>query len=204
MLRSRFALALLLLVPAIAVAQTNPAPAPTAPPGAAVSASRPTLVPNPGDPTNVDEVLLPGKPTAVIRGQSTWDDGFETLKGTFRRIEEELTRAGITPSGRPLTVFVETDDMGFRYEAMVPIPAVPENRPSLTPEIGFSRTPDGKALRFVHKDPYEEIDSLYETITTYLDAKGISVKDAFVEEYVTDLTTPTDPNLEVNIFVQPK
>ena len=56
-----------------------------------------------------------------------------------------------------------------------------------------ARRPDGKALRFVHKEPYDEIDSTYETITAYLDAKGITVKDAFVEEYVTDLTEPTRP-----------
>ena len=29
-------------------------------------------------------------------------------------------------------------------------------------------------------------------------------KDLFIEEYVTDLTDSTDPNLEINIFVQPK
>src|ERR687897_245047 len=153
------------------------APAPAA-------AGRPTLVPTPGDPVNVDEVTLPGKPAAVLVGQSTWDDGFQNLKNAFRKIEEELTRAAIAPGGRPLTVFVETEDLGFRYEAMIPIPAAPAGRATLTPEVRFGRTPEGKALRFVHKEPYEAIDSTYETITAYLDAKGVAVKDQFVEEYV--------------------
>jgi effector-binding domain-containing protein len=161
-------------------------------------------VPGPGDPANADEVTLPGKPAAVLSGTSTWDDGFTNLKNAFRKIEEELTRAAITPAGRPITVFLETDDLGFRYEAMIPIPQAPEGRATLTPEIRFGKTPEGKAFRFVHKDAYEDIDSTYETITAYLDAKSIVVKDAFIEEYVTDLTEATDPNLEVNIFVQPK
>jgi effector-binding domain-containing protein len=87
---------------------------------------------------------------------------------------------------------------------MVPIEQVPQGRASLTPEIGFGRTPEGKAYRFVHKGPYDEIDETYDTISTYLDAKGIIAKDAFLEEYVTDLNEAGDDNTEVNIFVQPR
>ena len=171
---------------------------------APAAAARPTLLPNPGDPANADEVTLPGKPVAILSGQSTWDDGLQNLKNAFRKIEEELIRAGIAPAGRPLALFVDTEDMGFRYEAMIPIPATPPGRTSLTPEVHFGSTPQGKAFRFVHKDPYEDIDATYETIEAYLEAKGVTVKGAFLEEYVTDLTDAKDPALEVNIFVQPQ
>ena len=194
--------------PAPAVPPAAPAPAtpPAAPPssGSGAAAARPTLVPNPGDPVDVDEVTLPGKPAAIIAGTSTWDDGFENLKNAFRRIEEELTRAGIAPAGRPLTVFLQTDDMSFRYEAMVPIADAPAGRPTMPPEIRFGQTPAGRALRFVHKGPYDDIDSTYETITAYLDTKGIVAQDQFVEEYVTDLTETTDESLEINVFALPK
>lgn len=196
----RVLLVLLALAPAAAMAQT---PQPAAPPAAA-QAGRSTLVPGPGDPANADEVVLPSKPAAVLRGTAIWDEGFNTLKNAFRRIEEELARAAMAPAGRPLAVFVETDDLGFHYEAMIPIAGIPAGRQNLSNDVIFGTTPGGPALRFVHKDPYEDIDSLYETITAYLDAKGITAKDAFIEEYVTDLTEPTDPNLEVNVFVQPK
>jgi effector-binding domain-containing protein len=164
----------------------------------------PTLVPNPGDPTDVDEVVLPGKTAAILTGVSTWDEGFTSLVNAFRKIEQELTRAAISPAGRPLTVFLKADDLGFHYEAMIPVPQAPAGRTTLTPEIRFGKTPEGRALRFVHKSAYEEIDDTYETITAYLDAKGVAVSDMFIEEYVTDLTAPDDPNLEVNVFVQPK
>ena len=181
------------------VAQPAPATRPT------VGATRPTLLPTPGDPVDVDEVTLPGKPSAIIAGTSTWDDGFTNLKNVFRRIEEELTRAGIAPAGRPLTVFLQTDDISFRYEAMVPIGAAPAGRPAgLPPEIRFGQTPDGRALRFVHKGPYDDIDSTYETITAYLDTKNIIAKDQFIEEYVTDLTDTTDESLEINVFALPQ
>jgi effector-binding domain-containing protein len=195
----RVLLVLLALSPAVAAAQ-----APSAPPPATTQPSLPTLVPGSGDPGNADEVVLPSKPAAILRGTAIWDEGFNALKGAFRRIEEELARAAIPPAGRPLTVFVETDDLGFHYEAMIPIAAIPEGRSNLSEGVIFGTTPAGPALRFAYKEPYEDIDSLYETITAYLDAKGVTAKDAFIEEYVTDLTEPSDPNLEVNVFVQPK
>ncbi len=174
------------------------------PPADSALSGLPTLVPNPGDPVNADEVVLKGKPAAILSGTSTWDDGFTNLKNAFRKIEEELTRSAISPSGRPLTLFRQTDDIGFHYDALIPIPAAPAGKATLTPEVRFGTTPDGKAMRFVHHAPYDEIDETYETITAYLDAKNVTVKDDFVEEYVTDLTEPSDPNLEVNIFVQPQ
>jgi effector-binding domain-containing protein len=191
----------------VTLTQEPPTP-PSAPPksqGIAPSAgARPTLVPSPGDPLDVAEVTLPAKPAAVLAGTSSWDEGFDDLKQAFGRIEGELAKAGIRPAGRPVTVFLETDDMGFRYEAMVPVDAAASNRPNLSAEVGFGRTPEGKAYHFVHKGPYENIDSTYETITAYLDAKGIVAQDVFIEEYVTDLTDRADDSLEINIFVQPR
>jgi len=177
-------------------------PSPVQP--AAPAGARTTLVPTPGDPTGVEDVVLPGNPAAIAAGISNWEQAFDNLKTAFAKIEDELKRAGITPTGKPLTVFVHTDDQGFRYEAMIPIAAIPEGKTELTPEIKFGKTPEGKAFRFVHKDAYEEIDGTYETITAYLDAKDIVARDAFIEEYVSEMKDATDPDLEVNIYVQPK
>jgi effector-binding domain-containing protein len=187
-------------------APVAPAPATPAPttPAPAQQAGRTTLFPNPSDPTGVEEGVLAAKPTVVLNGISTWDEAFTNLKNAFAKIEGELKKAGIAPTGRPLTIFVDTDDNGFKYEAMVPIAQVPEGKTELTPEIKFGKTPEGKSFRFVHKDAYDEIDGTYETITAYLDIKEIVAKDAFIEEYVSDFTDSQDTNFEVNIYVQPK
>ncbi|MGO4389273.1 GyrI-like domain-containing protein [Microvirga sp. 2YAF29] len=188
-----------------APSQAQPAPAtPPATPAPAQQAGRTTLFPNPSDPTGVEEGVLVSKPTIVFTGTSTWDDAFTNLKNTFAKLEDELKKAGIAPTGRPLTIFVHTDDNGFKYEAMVPIAQIPEGKTELTPEIKFGKTPEGKSFRFVHKDAYDEIDGTYETITAYLDIKEITAKDAFIEEYVSAFTDSQDTNFEVNIYVQPK
>jgi effector-binding domain-containing protein len=192
--------------PAAPQAPADPQPAPATPPASAPvqPTGRTTLFPGPSDPTGVEEGVLLSKPTVVLSGISTWDDAFDNLKNAFVKIEGAMKKAGIDPAGRPLTIFVDTDDNGFKYEAMVPIAKVPEGKTELTPEIKFGRTPAGKSFRFVHKDAYDEIDGTYETITAYLDIKEIVAKDAFIEEYVSDFTDSQDTNFEVNIYVQPK
>lgn len=161
-----------------------------------------TLAGRPGDPNDVDEVAMPAKPALVLSGRSTWDRGFDTLNEAFRKLGAEATRQGLRIAGRPLTLFVETDDMAFRFEAMLPVDRAPET--SGTPDVRGGTTPTGRALRFVYRGAYEEIDQTYETITAYLDAKGIIVRDQFVEEYVNEAANAADPNQEINIYVQPR
>ena len=151
----------------------------------------------------MEEGVLIAKPAAVLAGTSTWDEAFTNLKNAVAKLDGELKKAGLAPAGRPLTIFVDTDDNGFKYETMIPIAQVPEGKTELTPEIKFGKTPEGKAMRFVHKDAYDEIDGTYETITAYLDIKEIVAKDAFIEEYVSEFTDAQDTEFEVNIYVQP-
>jgi effector-binding domain-containing protein len=152
----------------------------------------------------VEEGMLTAKPTIMLTGTSTWDEAFTSLKTAMTKLDGELKKAGIAPAGRPIAIFIDTDDNGFKFEAMIPIAQAPEGKTELTPEVKFGKTPEGKAFRFVHKDAYDEIDGTYETITAYLDIKEIVAKDAFIEEYVSDLTDSQDTNFEVNIYVQPK
>jgi effector-binding domain-containing protein len=185
----------------------SPAPAPqqsVAPPPAGQSAvgtpTRPTLLEKAGEPGDVDEVTLPAKPAAILSGKTKWEEAVPNLKQAFARIEADLAKIGVAPAGRPLAVFTRTDDDGFEFEAMVPISAAPNPAPAETDGLRFGTTPSGKALRFAHKGSYESIDSTYETLTAYLDAKDIVVQDRFVEEYATDLKDSTDDNLDVNIY----
>ena len=62
---------------------------------------------------------------------------------------------------------------------MLPVEAAPGSRPAGLPaEVTFGATPGGRAVRFVHRAPYDDINSTYEAISAYLDSKGIEVKEA--------------------------
>jgi effector-binding domain-containing protein len=191
-------------------AQTPPSPAPPAspatPPVASppAAATRPTLVPDAGD-TDVAEVSLPAKPAVIISGTSTGEEGFTTIRNAFKKLEEELAKGGIAPAGRPLAIFQQFNpDGSFNYDALIPIERAPEGKTLLTDEIRFGATPAGRALRFTHKNAYDEVESTYDMIEIYLEAKGIAVKDPIIEEFANDPKDASDPELELNIFVQPK
>ncbi len=149
-------------------------------------------------------MVLPAKPVLMVSGTSSWEEGLTNLRAAFARLDAELARDGIAPAGRPVAVFTETTDDLFRFDAMVPVGQIPNPAPALGPDLRFGTTPSGRAYRFVHRGPYDDIDSTYETITAYLDAKDVAAKDAFIEEYLDDISDPADPNLGINIFVQPR
>ena len=154
-----------------------------------------TLAGKRGDPSDVDPVLLVARPVLVLAGSSSWDEGFKRLTESFRVLRQEAERVQLPIAGRPLTLFLQTDDNGFRYEAMLPVGQGPagDRASSFGNGVRPGLTPAGPSLRFVHVAPYDDIDSTYETITAYLEAKSIVVKDAFLEEYVGDLTDPGRP-----------
>ncbi len=192
-------------------------PPPTLPPPAAPAPPAPsqqqTGLPDPNatlagkgsDSSDVASVTLAPKPVLMRAGQATWDQGFQQLSDAVRALRAEAQRTGLAVAGRPLSLFVETTDDGFRFEAMLPVAIAPGGQaPSLGSDFRMGTSPAGAALRFLHQAPYDDIDSTYETITAYLEAKSITVKDAFLEEYVSDLGDAGDPNLEINVYVQPK
>lgn len=182
-----------------AVPAPEPAPAPLAPAGPM------TLAPAPADASMPDEVVLSSRPAITVRGQSTWDEGYDVLTKSFEKLKTEAGKAGLKAAGVPLASFLETDDTGFKFEAQLPLAAAPSGRPGgLAPEIGVGKTLEGKAIRFVHRAPYDDIDSTYEAISAYLDAKGIEVKESFTEEYVNAGKDAGDTGLEIFIYVQPK
>ena len=198
------------LGPRIAAPPSAPAPAsPPAPPSPAQTPApapapgapgRQTLVPTPGETNDVDAVTLPAKPAVVLAGSTKWEEAVPSLKASFARIEAELAKAGLKPTGRPLAVFTKTEDDGFQYEAMIPVDAPADPKPALADGVHLGTTPSGKAMRFPHKGSYDEIDGTYETLTAYLDVKDVAVQDRFVEEYVTDLNDKADERLDVNIY----
>jgi effector-binding domain-containing protein len=155
----------------------------------------------PADSVTSQMVDVPARPVATLKGEAKWDDATKALVEATAKINAALTKAGLTASGRPLTVFTETNDNGFHYEAMIPIAKAPEGKAKLADGVDIGSSPTGKALKFQHRGTYEEIDSTYEAITAYLDEKGLDTKNQFIEEYLTDLKPEDDGVVDVDVYV---
>jgi effector-binding domain-containing protein len=155
----------------------------------------------PRDPFG-EEVTLAAKTMLFSKGSANWDSAFETLVEAFKKIYDTLNKQGIKPAGPAMTVYTSTDDTGFEYQAGVPIAAEPKG--PLPEGLAVGKSPDGRALKFIHRGSYDAMDSTYEAITNHLDEKRLEARDLFVEHYVTDpLTTPED-NLVIEVYVPVK
>jgi effector-binding domain-containing protein len=65
----------------------------------------------------------------------------------------------------------------------------------------IGKSPDGKALKFVHRGSYDNMDNTYEAITNHLDDKKLEAKDTFIEEYITDPLKTAEDKLVINVYV---
>jgi effector-binding domain-containing protein len=203
---------------ALAQSPTPPSPAqetPAAPspaPSAGPTGTPPAAAGNPAPPASAtpapaplrtadpfgEEVTLTPKMVILIKGTANWDTAFETLMESLKTLTAFLDKQGIKPAGNSMIVYTSTDDTGFSYLAEVPVDQEPKN---LTKAMSMGKSPEGKALKFVHRGSYENMDNTYEAITNHLDDKKLEAKDTFIEDYTTDpLKTPED-RLVINVYV---
>jgi effector-binding domain-containing protein len=166
-------------------------PAPAAPEGATPS----------GEASTGETVDLPARPFAYVEGKADKDEIYSAILNSLSSVKRDMDKANLAPAGRPLAVFVESDDTGFKYHAGYPLAAAPEGKPSLSDAVKIGQTPSGKGMRFEHQGAYGDIDATYDAITAYLDDKGIDAQDTFIEEYANDANDADDPTLQVNIYV---
>lgn len=165
------------------------APAPIAPEG---------LATKPGDPFG-EETTLTAKPIVFLKGSGTWDQAFTIISGALKTVEAYVAKAGLKTDGEPMTIFTATDDKGFDYQAAIPLAEPPKEPPSGGIQSG--RSPQGRALKFVHRGSYDSLDDTYEAITNYLDDKRLESRNILIEQYVTDPTSTDDKNLVVEVLV---
>lgn len=187
-------------------AQAPAPPVPAAPPQTGVPPAADKAESPAGSEAPVESLAgqmidVAARPVAILRGQGAWNEGLKTLSEAIAKVSAATARAGLAATGRPLAAFTETDENGFHFEAMIPIAKAPEGKGQLGDGVEIGASPAGKALKFQHRGPYDDIDTTYEAITAYLDEKGLDTQNVFIEEYLTDLKSGDDEGLEVDVYV---
>jgi effector-binding domain-containing protein len=185
----------------------TPAPAPSASPSAA-PATPPAAAETPAAPPAAapvqaadpfgEQITLEPKTVVIVKGNANWDSAFDTLIESFKSLSALLDKQGIKASGNSMIVYTSTDDTGFTYLAEMPVDQDPKN---LTKDMSMGKSPEGKALKFVHRGSYDNMDNTYEAITNHLDDKKLEAKDTFVEEYITDPLKTAEDKLVINVYV---
>jgi len=149
-----------------------------------------------------EPVTLPERTIIYMKGHTNWDAAFDTLVDAFKSLNEYFDKQGLKASGPAMTIYTQTDDTGFSFQAALPVAQAPPNPPK--GDIAVGQAPSGKALKFVHRGAYDAMDSTYEAITNHLDEKGLEAKELFIEEYTSDPVTTAQDKLVINVFVPVK
>ncbi|WP_256808716.1 GyrI-like domain-containing protein [Bradyrhizobium sp. Bra64] len=173
-------------------ASASPSPSPAAPAAAATPAPVQTA-----DPFGQETTLEPRK-VVMVKGTANWDSAFDTLIDAFKALNALLDKQGIKHAGNSMIVYTSTDDTGFTFLAEIPVDQDPQKLPK---DMSMGKSPEGKALKFVHRGSYDNMDNTYEAITNHLDDKKLEAKDTFVEEYLTDPLKTAEDKLVINVFV---
>jgi effector-binding domain-containing protein len=199
-------------------ASASPSPAASAPPAAAQAppaanqAPAASQAPAAGQPPAANQapataqaaepfgepITLDAKKVVIAKGNANWDSAFDTLIDSFKALTMLLDKQGIKPAGNVMIVYTSTDDTGFTFLAEVPVEQEPKN---LARNMSVGKSPDGKALKFVHHGSYDNMDNTYEAITNHLDDKKLEAKDTFIEEYMTDPLKTAEDKLVINVYV---
>ncbi|WP_240543138.1 GyrI-like domain-containing protein, partial [Bradyrhizobium canariense] len=169
-------------------------PSPAAPPPAAAATPAPVQT---ADPFGQETTLEPKK-VVMVKGTANWDSAFDTLIDAFKALNTLLDKQGIKHAGNSMIVYTSTDDTGFTFLAEIPVDQDPKNLPK---DMSVGKSPEGKALKFVHRGSYDNMDNTYEAITNHLDDKKLEAKDTFIEEYLTDPLKTAEDKLVINVFV---
>lgn len=183
-----------------ATAQTPPAAPQTPAPASPAQASPPPAAPavQTADPFG-EELTLIAKTVVMTKATATWDNAFETITNTLKTLQAALDKQNIKANGPALVVYTSTDDTGFVFQAELPVAEAPAK--PLGKDITSGKSPEGKALKFIHRGSYDNMDNTYEAITNHLDEKKLEAKDSFIEEYTTDPLTTAEDKLIINVFV---
>ena len=169
-------------------------PSPATPPPAAAATPAPVQT---ADPFG-QETTLESRKVVMVKGTANWDSAFDTLVDAFKALNTLLDKQGIKHAGNSMIVYTSTDDTGFTFLAEIPVDQDPKSLPK---DMSIGKSPEGKALKFVHRGSYDNMDNTYEAITNHLDDKRLEAKDTFIEEYLTDPLKTAEDKLVINVFV---
>lgn len=173
-----------------------PVPAPATPPAQTETSPAPGT--KPGDPFG-EELTLTPKTIIYLKSSATWDSAFESIQDAFKNVYGFLDRQGIKPAGPAMTIYTASDDAGFEFQAAVPIAEEPKDPPK--GDLAIGKSPEGKALKFMHRGSYDSLDAAYDAITHYLDERKLEARDLYIEQYDTDLLKTPEDNLVIEVLV---
>lgn len=106
-----------------------------------------------------------------------------SLAEAYREITRVMHEQQIEMAAQPMAISRAWDEQGFRFEAAIPV--YPSGfEPSGGVRAG--KSPSGRAVRIVHRGPYDAMGPTYEKLAAYMEAHGLHEGRVSWEQYISD------------------
>ena len=191
--------ATLLVALALAVLAA-PGSAQTQAPAAAAPAA-PAASPSAPEEASLQAIDVAARPALVLHSAANWEEGYAKIREGIEKLRAAAQKAGLKVNGDGMAAFTETDDAGFKFDALLPVETAPGAKPNLPDGVALGASPSGKALKFTHTGSYDDIDTTYDAITAYLDEKGLDATNVYLEDYLVEGKDASDQKLKADIYV---
>ena len=127
------------------------------------------------------------EPMAILYVSSSASRDFgdigESLAAAYREISEFMARHDIEMTAQPLAITRVWDDRAYEFDAAIPVEM---KEVALEGRIQSGQSPSGKAVRVVHRGPYDRMSPSYEKLAAYMAAHGLQEGRISWEHYISD------------------
>lgn len=114
----------------------------------------------------------------------------EAMAQSYLEIMSFMTANGITMAAQPMTITRAWDESGYAFDAAIPVHMAPVQ---LTGKVQAGVSPAGRAVRVIHRGPYDQMMPTYEKLSAYMGAHGLREGPVSWEQYISDPgITPSD------------
>jgi effector-binding domain-containing protein len=120
-----------------------------------------------------------------VSGTSSQDasDIADALGAAFAEIGSYISENNIQMAGQPMAVTRSWDENGYRFDAALPVNQIPDD---VAGNVQSGVSPSGRAVRYTHVGPYDQMLPAYEELASFMAANGLKEGPVSWEHYISD------------------
>lgn len=121
----------------------------------------------------------------ILFASSSADGGElgQALAGAFREISAFMSEHGLEMAAQPMAITRGWEQQGMRVDAAIP---VARNDIDAGGNVRLGLSPEGRAVRVVHRGPYENMPDSYGKLAAYMAVHQLREGNVSWEHYISD------------------
>ena len=120
------------------------------------------------------------------------------MAAAYAEISAFMQREGLHMSGQPMAITRAWEEGGYQFDAAIPVDVIPAE---LSGNIKAGKSPSGPAVRVVHHGALDQLMPVYEKLTAYMSAHGLSQGRVSWEHYISDPGNTAPQDMITYIYV---